>query len=521
MGGHVPAIWPEWLRALFPLEFIGISRTLTLVSGFALILAAIHLSARRRRAWTLSVFLAAACVIFHLTKGWDVKEALCSFGIVVVLWNSRSDFTIGAGRPQLISAAFRAAVALAVAGIYGAVGLWLLEPAEFHHNFHWWDAALRTVRLMLFLGNETLIPRTPHAVWFLDSLFWLFAAAFLYSGFVLFRPVVYSFRIDSNESDLARRIAARYGRTAQDYFKQWPDKSYFFSSTCQSFLAYRVAGSFAIVLGDPVGLPEELERTIREFVDYCERRGWRLGFHQVGHECLRIYKALGFRKLRIGDDAMVDLTRFSLSGSAMKEFRNTVNRLERLGYRVERFEPELPDSLLAELERVSDMWLQLPGNREREFSLGSFERWYLRSTTVYAAFDASGQMAAFANLVPSYQSGLATVDLMRRTGDDVNGTMDFLFAKMFLDLEQRGFRRFSLGMAPLSTPDGIEEHIVHWLITRIPWLFRAESLRRFKAKYANDWAPRYAIYRSRLDLPRLALALRHVTEHPVSLRGAA
>jgi phosphatidylglycerol lysyltransferase len=99
--------------------------------------------------------------------------------------------------------------------------------------------------------------------------------------------------------------------------------------------------------------------------------------------------------------------------------------------------------------------------------------------------------------------------------------MDFLFAKMFLDLKQRGFRRFSLGMAPLSTPHGIEEHIVHWLITRMPRLFRAESLRRFKAKYANDWTPRYTIYRSRLDLPRLALALRHVTEHPVSLRGAA
>jgi lysylphosphatidylglycerol synthetase-like protein (DUF2156 family) len=46
----------------------------------------------------------------------------------------------------------------------------------------------------------------------------------------------------------------------------------------------------------------------------------------------------------------------------------------------------------------------------------------------------------------------------------------------------------------------------------MPRLFRADSLRRFKAKYASEWQPRYEVYRSRWDLPRLALALRDVTE---------
>jgi lysylphosphatidylglycerol synthetase-like protein (DUF2156 family) len=49
----------------------------------------------------------------------------------------------------------------------------------------------------------------------------------------------------------------------------------------------------------------------------------------------------------------------------------------------------------------------------------------------------------------------------------------------------------------------------------MPSLFRTDSLRRFKAKYADDWMPRYAVYQSRFDLPRLALALRRVSE----LRG--
>jgi phosphatidylglycerol lysyltransferase len=90
-------------------------------------------------------------------------------------------------------------------------------------------------------------------------------------------------------------------------------KSYFFSSTRESFLGYRVAGSYALVLGDPVGPPSDIERTVVEFIAHCHKRGWRVGFHQVGTNSLHIYESLGFRKLRVGDDAIVDLSRFSLT----------------------------------------------------------------------------------------------------------------------------------------------------------------------------------------------------------------
>jgi phosphatidylglycerol lysyltransferase len=525
MGRPIPAEQPEWLRGFFPLDFIGVSRSLTLVSGFVLILAAIHLWADKRRAWQLSLVLASSSVLLHLSKEWNVEEATCSLLIAVLLWLTRRQFLIGASRPPLATAALRAASAFLIAGVYGAAGFWLLEPIEFHHNFHWWDAAIRTVRLMLFLGDRTLVPHTPYAVWFLDSLFWMSAAAFLYSGLVLFRPVAYRFSVNSNESARARLIATEHGRSAQDYFKHWPDKTYFFSSTRQSFLGYRVAGHYALVLGDPVGPENDAGATIVEFLEFCQKRGWRVGFHQVGAGCLQVYESLGFRKLKVGDDAIVDLSAFSLSGSAMKEFRNTVNRLERQGYRVERIEPPLAEGLLSDLKRISDHWLEIPGHRERQFTLGRFERWYLRSTPVYVAFDADNHAVAFLNLVPSYHPGLATVDLMRRSPGQVNGLMDFLFAKVFLDLRKRGICRFSLGMAPLSDLNGqsatsADEQVVHWVMKRMPFLFRADSLRRFKAKYADHWLPRYAVYQSRFDLPRLGLALRRVSEQSEE-RGAA
>lgn len=531
MGGPVPTEQPAWLKAVFPLDFAGLSRTLTLLAGFALILAAIHLWGRKRRAFQLSIALAMASVVFHLTKGWDVEEAVWSAVIAGLLWSTRRQFPLGSSRPPLGTALRRAAIAFALAGAYGAAGFWLLEPAEFQYNFHWWEAAIRSVRVMLFWGGDTLVPHTPYAVWFLDSLYWMSAAAFLYSGLVLFRPVAYQFSANWRESALAGGIARRHGRTAQDFFKHWPDKSYFFSASHQSFLGYRVAGHFALVLGDPVGPPEDLENTLAEFVFFCQQRGWRLGFHQVSADFLPAYDALGFHRIKVGDDAIVDLERFCLTGSAMKEFRNTVNRLDRLGYRVERIDPPMAEPLLADLRQISDNWLEIPGHRERQFTLGRFEHSYVQSTLAYVAFDAKDQAVAFLNLVPSYRPGLATVDLMRRSHDGVNGLMDYLFAKVFLDLKERGFQRFSLGMAPLSEQAGpndpsLDEKVVHWVMKRVPFLFRADSLRRFKAKYAHEWIPRYSVYQSRLDLPRLALALRRVTERPsrklrAELRDAA
>jgi phosphatidylglycerol lysyltransferase len=288
-----------------------------------------------------------------------------------------------------------------------------------------------------------------------------------------------------------------------------------------------VAGHYALVLGDPVGPESNLESTIAEFVSLCQGRGWRVGFYQVGEQHLGVYHALGFHSIKIGEDAIVDLSSFSLSGSAKKEFRNTVNRLDRLGYQVERIEPPLAEHLLAELQRISDSWLTIPGHRERQFALGRFERWYVESTPVYVVLDPSGGAVAFLNLVPSYERDLATVDLMRRRRDEVNGLMDYLFAKVFLDLKGRGFLRFSLGMAPFSTAGGSDsgssdQAVVHWLMQHMPVLFRADSLRRFKAKYADEWLPRYAVCQGRFDLPRFALALWRVSEcHPLCIRGAA
>jgi phosphatidylglycerol lysyltransferase len=271
------------------------------------------------------------------------------------------------------------------------------------------------------------------------------------------------------------------------------------------------------VLADPVGPEDEIEDVIAEFSEFCEDNDWGIGFHQTLPDFLPIYKKLGFRKLKMGDEAVVDLTKFSMQGRAMGEFRNVTSRLEKAGIHVLEHEPPVPDEIIRQARQVSDEWLKIPGRRERGFTLGSFSTSYIRSTPVVTVVDRDRKILGFVNLIPSSHPGEATIDLMRRRTDAPNGAIDYLFIKLFSLCRDRGFKRFSLGIAPMSgfqeKEDATrEERAVHFFFQRLNFLFSYRGLRQFKAKFGVEWEPRYSVYRNVLDLPRLAIALTRVTE---------
>jgi len=505
------------LTAFFPLEFIHIFRFLTILIGLALVVSADNIYKRKKRAFQFIVILTTLSIIFHITKGHNYEEALLSFVLLIFLFLSRKYFTVQSSIPDLRRSVFRLAVALSTTIIYGIAGFWLLDPRHFGINFNIGTAIQETFRYLLFIGDQSLLPHTRYAKWFLDSLFVISFTTILYSFYTLFRPVVYIFRTHPIEREKAIVIVKKYGRHAMEYFKLWQDKSYFFSSTEYSFLAYRVGNSFAVVLADPVGPEEEIETIIREFSTMCDNNDWGIAFHQTLPDFLPVYEKLGFRKLKIGDDAVVDLTKFSLAGKGVKEFRHTINKLESEAIHVEVFQPPVPDEILKQSEEVSNEWLKIAGRRERSFTLGQFEPNYIRSTSVMAARDGSGKLLGFVNIIPSYKKGESTVDLMRRRSDSPNGLMDYLFVKLFLYLQEQGFTTFNLGMAPMSgfqlgEEPTLEERAIHYFFQHMNFLFSFRGLKAYKAKFASFWEPRYVIYQNVFDLARHAIAINTISE---------
>ena len=59
-----------------------------------------------------------------------------------------------------------------------------------------------------------------------------------------------------------------------------------------------------------------------------------------------------------------------------------------------------------------------------------------------------------------------------------------------------------------------QERALHTFFQRLNFIFSFRGLRQYKAKFATAWEPRYLIYSQATELPRVALALRRVSEMP-------
>jgi phosphatidylglycerol lysyltransferase len=511
---------PERLAALervFPLEVLHYSRFVTLVVGFALVATSFNIYKRKKRAYRLVVVLSCVAIVAHIVKGLDYEEAIFTAVYLIVLWSNRRLFTVRSSAPTLAWGLLRISVAIVVALSYGTLGLWVVDRIGFKIDLPIGKALHETLLIFSLVGRPSIVPHTRYARWFIDSMYLMTITSMVYSLHALFRPVIYQLRVVPRERALASEILSRHGRSSIDFFKVWPDKSFFFSKSRRSFLSYRVGANFAVALGDPVGPEDELETTIGEFVGFCAKNDWIVAFHHALADFMPIYRRHGFRKLKLGDEAIVDLTRFSLEGRRVRSLRSSTNKLEKMGIHCEYHEPPIPDSVLDELEIVSDDWLKLSGHRERRFTLGRFKKEYLRTTPVLTAVDGNGRILGFLNVIPSYRKGESTIDLMRRRREAPNGIMDYLFVRIFVHDKEKGFERFSLGLAPMSgfqadEVAGVEEKAIHYFFQHLGFIFNYRGLKEYKAKFADNWEPIYVYYKNPLDLPRLALAISEVSE---------
>jgi phosphatidylglycerol lysyltransferase len=511
---------PEFIGRVLPFGIHHWNRTLTIVFGFTLIYLSLNLLQRRRVAWAMVVVLLLATGLVHITRGdvfgWHVTAA--PLGTAILLLVAHKRFTVRSEPRSVARGVGLLILSLLIALAYGTLGFFLLEKRDFGIDFDLSNALLRTLREFTLIGNSDLTAYTRHARWFLESLriLGLVAAAFgLYS---LFRPLAYRLRTLPHERAIAQRILEQYGRSPIDYFKLWPDKSYYFSDDQSSFIAYKTAWNVAISLGDPVGPVDHLEGLTRDFMQFCFDNGWTTAFHQVLLDLLPMYRRLGFNVLKIGEDAIIDLEKFCTETVRSRNFRHAKSRFEKEGYILSRHLPPHARELLDEVEEVSDDWLTLPGRRERGFTLGQFRRDYVNETPLFVLKDPGGHILAFVNEVPAYRPGRATIDLMRHRAEIPNGAMDYLFLGLLLALREAGYKEFDLGLAPFTGVGdrpgaNFEERTIYQLSQRLNRFFSYKGLRHYKAKFEPTWEEAFLVYQGGPPgLLKTAVALSRVTE---------
>lgn len=497
ISGALPAVpaRAHMVHSLFPLAFMEASHFAASVVGTLLILLASGLYRRLDAAFWMARGLLLAGVIFSLVKGLDYEEAGALLLILALLqWTRGAFYRRTRFTADALSPAWIATLAVVV-GLSIWIGFFAYKHVAYQ-NALWWDFSSR--------GDASRFLRAALA----SALLVVAAALWRLSRPATSRPN--GQHVDALPSMTALALADR----SDAFLATTGDKLFLTSASGRAFIMYQVQGHSWIMMGDPVGDRAEwpdLLWALREMAD--ESQG-RLLLYQISLDTLPFSIDLGLGIIKYGEEARVDLGRFTLDGPDAKSLRYAERRAAREGAQFEIIaQADLPP-FMNELQGISDRWLAAKGHSEKMFSVGRFDRDYVGGCDC-AVVRQDGRIVAFANIWATENRNELSVDLMRHDEDMPYGTMDFLFIRLMQWGQGQGYVWFTLGLAPLS---GLEARRLapFWakagalLYRHGESLYGFEGLRAYKDKFSPRWEPRFiggphgvSMARAMLDLQKL------------------
>ena len=508
-----PAIYSRlaFLKDFLPIEAIRVSNYFVFGAGLFLLITAAFMLRGLRIAWYAALLLCFVSLIGHLTKAIDYEESTFAVVVIIILLVSRKEYYIKTNPKTRSLGVQTILLSISAVILYGTIGFYYLDAKHFNIDFSWIQSIKYTLQNFILIGSDDLVPNDHFARNFLLSinLSGFLSIAFLI--YALVRPYIPSLVKQEDDLEWAKLQLEKYGNSAMDYFKTYGDKLIF--RLDNGFLAYRLSGNFAVVLECPVCASENKEDFIRSFDKYCAEKGLKSFYYRVSEEALPDFEALGKKKLFLGQEGIVDLETFNLSGGNRKSIRNAIKKVSESGYISKVYQGPIKEGMLQKIKAVSDEWLKDSGREEIVFSQGMFDSEELKYQTIITVENAEEKIVAFLNLVPDYVAGEATYDLIRKTADAPNGVIDFIMVAMFEHLKLQNFKAVNIGFAPMSGighAQNMPERSMKFAYEKIRSFSRYKGLRDAKDKFSPLWSNKYLIYSQDYDLLQVPKALKQV-----------
>ncbi len=255
--------------------------------------------------------------------------------------------------------------------IYGTLGL-----NELRNEFTWKpdDHPLKaSFRSGILILDPAVTPNTAQAAHFLQSLQWGGWLVRFYLLTLLLRPVLLRRRLPPPAGAL-QRIFEAHGEHSLAAFAIDSDKHHLFVADGRGLVAYAVRGSVAMACGDPLAPEEQFQQSIDEYLHYCRQKSWTPVIYEASEARLFTYRAMGMKWFKIAEEAILDLTEFSLAGNKRANLRAMVNKAKKAGMTVQAYHRKhypVP-SIDSQLEAVSQEWLADKRLGELGFTLGHF-----------------------------------------------------------------------------------------------------------------------------------------------------
>lgn len=372
--------------------------------------------------------------------------------------------------------------------------------------------------------SPAFFPQSTPAVLLYEGIgvsFWAFTAALVLRTFLRPGPIQHH-----AGAGRAREILKTHQGSTLSWMTTWRGNTYWFSSTGESFIAYRVIAGIALTLGVPVGPGIQGEAAFAEFTRFCTGNGWTPCFYSVPRASRDHAASVGWGSVQVAQETILELDAVSFRGKKFQDIRTAMNNAAkaRIGaewttYATAHF------SVLAQIQEISEEWVADKKMPDMGFTLGGLDELNDPDVRLLIAIDAARTVHAVASWLPVYCDGNIdgyTLDFMRRRSAGFRAGIEFLIASAALSLKAEGYGFISLSGAPLARLSAVPPHVLtaaglqssgsldrllDWLGVTLEPVYGFRSLLRFKAKFQPRYEPLYMLYPDAAALPAIGSAI--------------
>lgn len=460
----------KFFQRHLPNIFTIVNINITLFIGLCLIALSRGVRNRVKLAYQMSLVLLSTIFVLYVTISENYYSAFIALVIIVLLFTNRQYFT---GYAEIISIP-KILIAFILANILNIIYMTIYN---FKHHI---DVVNGYEKYSLEFIHEHFI-----GILLIPCLITAIYAIFLSieRKYISFQGVT-----EKEKEEFENFFIDRAYEPHTHLFYMY-DKNVFINSKKTVLFLYRPFKGTLFVLGNPCGNKDDFEEAIEELIVFAQKNKMDIFFSGIDGNSIEAFINQGFELMKIGENARVNLDKFSLAGKKFKIMRRSLNYMETAEYKFEVIYPPFNSEIMKQLKSVSDEWLGK--RREMQFSVGAFKEVYIQKAPVFV-IKHDREILAFANMNPIKNTKNLSIDLMRHKNNVFSGIMDMMFISIINWAKENDYKYFELGLSPLSNVGNSifaskKEKTVKLAYKYANKIYGFQGLRKFKNKYTPEW----------------------------------